>query len=196
MLKLRPLFKPHIKHVVGSGETLFLVWWMASIWDLDWKILSESFIALGDKATIADVIKANDWRWPLARSVDLLRITDWFVRVGCSNHWLCKVVFTGPSGGSFPRKEAWKPGRWCGNKVTWHWLVWFWPNVPEYGFTTWLAIHNRLHTLDRMKIWCSMHSTSVLCRQHEESRIYLFFKGVFCVLKADLGTSYTATLMS
>lgn len=77
-----------------------------------------------------------------------------------------KVVFTGSFRGSFS-KEAWKLVRIRGTKLTWLRLMCFKPNVPTYGFISWLAISNRFHTWDMIKIWCEIDGTSVLCRQHQ-----------------------------
>jgi len=74
--------------------------------------------ALGNKATAAEAIEANEWRWTLARSDDLLEPQMALCGlISPYSGFIEKVVFTGSSTGSFSVKEAWKLVRKCGNKV-------------------------------------------------------------------------------
>lgn len=49
--------------------------------------------------------------------------------------------------------------------------------TPKYGFITWLAVLNRLSTMDRVSSWNpSGDLTCVLCKNAVETRDHLFFE--------------------
>ena len=65
-----------------------------------------------------------------------------------------------------PRKE----------KIVWHKLVWYHLTVPKHVFISWMAILDRLPTMDRLKAWgMEMDGVCALCKQDMETRNHLFF---------------------
>ncbi|CAA7034130.1 unnamed protein product [Microthlaspi erraticum] len=69
------------------------------------------------------------------------------------------------------------PSLWeTGTENSWHRGIWFRHSTPKYAFCVWLAIHNRLSTLDRMQMWnTGIITTCTLCHTPSETRDHLFF---------------------
>ncbi|KAL1194824.1 putative ribonuclease H protein [Cardamine amara subsp. amara] len=80
----------------------------------------------------------------------------------------------------FSTKDTWNQIRTISNKVEWHKAVWFTHATPKYSFCSWLAIHNRLSTGDRMLNWnVGSSGMCVLCSNGLETRDHLFFSYTF-----------------
>lgn len=76
----------------------------------------------------------------------------------------------------FSTRDTWNHTRTTSNKVAWHKGVWFTHATPKFSFCTWLAMHNRLSTGDRMEKWNTSSSPNcVLCPNSFENRDHLFF---------------------
>lgn len=98
----------------------------------------------------------------------------------------------------FSTKETWKLLREEGLQCSWAPGVWFSQPTPKFAFMTWLAIHDRLSTMDRISRWSrGVDQTCVLCRSSDESRSHLFFECSFSsqvweyLVKGILHTDYT-----
>ncbi|KAL9816500.1 putative RNA-directed DNA polymerase [Arabidopsis thaliana] len=77
---------------------------------------------------------------------------------------------------TFSTKFTWNNIRGTHPTVVWSKGVWFSYSTPKYSFLTWLAIHNKLATGDRIKKWnTGQHVHCVLCTNTEETRDHLFF---------------------
>lgn len=75
----------------------------------------------------------------------------------------------------------------------WYKGVWFKHSTPKYSFFTWLAIHNRLSTGDRMRTWnINQQNDCVFCRARNESRNHLFFH---CHYSAEVWRKLMGTFM-
>ena len=62
-------------------------------------------------------------------------------------------------------------------KVLWFKGIWFTEATPKFSFITWIAIHNRLSTGDRILRWNpQVISTWWLCKSATESRDHMFFE--------------------
>ena len=80
------------------------------------------------------------------------------------------------AGSRYKAAAVWKEIRPKKKKVCWHRLVWDPLVVPKHAVIAWMAILNRLPTMDRMRAWgIDKDSTCTLCKQEEESRNHLFF---------------------
>lgn len=78
--------------------------------------------------------------------------------------------------------------------------VWFSHATPKFAFMTWLAIHDRLSTMDKVSLWSrGVDPTCVLCKKASESRDHLFFECTFSsqiweqLVKGILCSSYTTS---
>lgn len=77
---------------------------------------------------------------------------------------------------SFSTRETWELIRVIQLKCDWAQVVWFPQATPKYSFITWLALHNRLSTADRMVRWNrDVPSQCGLCNNLAESQNHLFF---------------------
>lgn len=62
-------------------------------------------------------------------------------------------------------------------QVSWHASVWFSFSTPKYSFMSWLAMHNRLSTGDRMLLWnAGINPGCSLCQHQLETREHIFFE--------------------
>lgn len=56
------------------------------------------------------------------------------------------------------------------NKVTWRKIIWNNAGLPKWIFVGYLAIHRRLQTRDRLKVWgCVEDETCPLCKAEVEN---------------------------
>ena len=76
--------------------------------------------------------------------------------------------------------------------------IWFSQATPKFAFMAWLAMLNRLTTMDRVARWSQgVDVTCVLCKNAEESRNHLFFECTYSsqlwehLMKGILRDAYT-----
>lgn len=80
----------------------------------------------------------------------------------------------------FDTHETWNSIRVQQPKVQWYKGLWFSGSTPKYSVMSWIAVHNRLATGDRMLQWNSqVNGQCILCNSAIESRDHLFFSCVF-----------------
>ncbi|XP_013694239.1 uncharacterized protein LOC106398196 [Brassica napus] len=90
-------------------------------------------------------------------------------------------------------KRTWHLIRQAAPIVNWHTGIWFQQATSKYAFCTWLALHNRLTTGDRMITWSSsIDPACIFCQHGIEIRNYLFFE---CVFTAAVWTKLTRGLL-
>lgn len=76
----------------------------------------------------------------------------------------------------FDTRRTWSLLRTAKPQVNWHKNVWFSFSTPKYSFMSWLAMHNRISTGDRMLIWGNVTNPGcILCQHQLETREHLFF---------------------
>lgn len=94
---------------------------------------------------------------------------------------------------TFSTKGTWNLIRTTNERVDWYKGVWFPYATPKYSFLMWLALHDRLSTGDRLKLWNSgQQVTCILCGTREETRCHLFFS---CIYSAAIWTTLTQGLL-
>lgn len=87
--------------------------------------------------------------------------------------WKCKSGFKN----SFSSKETWLMLRETYDECSWTRGVWFSKATPKFAFITWLAMLDRLSTMERVAKWSQgIDTTCVLCQAATESRSHLFFE--------------------
>lgn len=81
---------------------------------------------------------------------------------------------------------------------SWEKCVWFSKATPKFTFMTWVAMLDRLATMDRVVRWNQgVDVTCVLCRREAESRDHLFFRCSFTSMIWEhlvigvMGSAYT-----
>ncbi|XP_018436319.1 uncharacterized protein LOC108808707 [Raphanus sativus] len=76
----------------------------------------------------------------------------------------------------FRTSQTWNLIRDRSPKVLWAKGIWLSEATPKFAFITWLAMHNRLATGDRILLWNSQAvSTCWLCKTTMETRDHIFF---------------------
>lgn len=77
----------------------------------------------------------------------------------------------------YSTRETWHMLRQARQEVHWAEGVWFKYATPKFSFITWLAMLNRLSTMDRVVKWSSgIDTTCVLCKSATETRDHIFFE--------------------
>ena len=72
--------------------------------------------------------------------------------------------------------KVWKELRPSQNKVTWHRLLWSNLVIPKHTVIAWMAVLNRLPTMDRLVAWSLADSGNCrLCQDGMETKDHLFF---------------------
>ena len=99
---------------------------------------------------------------------------------------------------NFSTTETWQQTQEVGSACTWGKSIWFSQASPKFAFMTWIAMHDRLATMDRISGWSQgVDSICVLCKMASETRNHLFFECSFSSLiweqlvKGILGGSYS-----
>lgn len=117
LLKVRPVLKPHVIHVIGNGQQSFL-------WNDPWHphgvvgFYSQRGIydaALGLNSVVAAVIKGDQWVWPPTKSDSLVQIET----------VLCGTI---PPYSALEEKLFLQPR-----------VIWFNPNFLKFSFIAWLT---------------------------------------------------------
>ena len=79
-------------------------------------------------------------------------------------------------GSKYSAAAIWNEIRPRRDRREWHQLVWTPLSIPKHVVVSWMAILDRLPTLDHMTSWgMEVNSTCRLCQNAMESRDYLFF---------------------
>ncbi|XP_033148599.1 uncharacterized protein LOC117134396 [Brassica rapa] len=80
----------------------------------------------------------------------------------------------------FDTHQTWNSTRVHQSKVQWYKGLWFAGSTPKYSVMSWIAVHNRLATGDRLLQWNSQaNAQCILCNAAVESRNHLFFSCSF-----------------
>ncbi|GKV02273.1 hypothetical protein SLEP1_g14730 [Rubroshorea leprosula] len=181
LLKLRQRARGLIQHIPGDGTETHL-WhdkWHPSgplVETYGTKIIQDAGIP--SHAKLAMVVNGNYWKWPPARSPQLLDIQIALCgRLYPKEGEKDSMVWIPSASSSFKARKTW---HWIRNKqarVSWHKLVWFPQSIPKHSFIWWLAVLDRLTTRARQKKWPpTLTDTCVLCNNHSETTEHLFFK--------------------
>lgn len=186
ILKLREIAKQFVKHKIGNGRHV-------SFWFDNWSGKGVLYDLLGDRgiidlgirreATIEEATMRNrrrrNHRLEILNSIeeeisgvkeslreDVEDLTLWKSRSGYK--------------ATFLTKETWMLVRKAYAKCDWVKGAWFPMATLKFAFISWLAMRDRLSTMDRVSIWSlSVDTMCVLCKLAPESRNHLFFECVY-----------------
>ncbi|KAF8092782.1 hypothetical protein N665_0401s0029 [Sinapis alba] len=93
----------------------------------------------------------------------------------------------------FHTQQTWSLMRVQQTKTPWHKGIWFPGATPKYSVMSWIAVHNRLATGDRLLQWNPQaNATCILCNSGVESRNHLFFS---CHYTEELWKKLAGNLM-
>ena len=178
LLQLRAEVRPFIRHIIGDGRhtSLWFDTWLPFgpiLPQFEERVIYDS--ALLRQAKVASIITNGRWMWPIANSPDLLILKQAipFTMVPDVSKG-DEVIWSYSKSGRYSTNLAWLALRDRHSLVTWHKLIWFPKAIPKCGFILWLAIRERLGTLDRLHV-ASSGWTCFLCNSCVENHEHLFF---------------------
>ena len=80
----------------------------------------------------------------------------------------------------FSTHVTWQLTRPPGTQCTWSRGIWFFQANPKFAFMAWLALRDRLSTMDRVSNWSQgVDTTCVLCKNDTETKKHMFFECSF-----------------
>ncbi|KAL4018288.1 hypothetical protein IC575_021879 [Cucumis melo] len=168
ILRKREKLKHLVRMKVGNGNS-FRVWldpWLpegAILEQVGERVMYDA--ASRRKARLSDFIDPDgEWLWPRV-SLELIdlweRVQEVSPCLSVSDSW---VWVPGRRGG-FSIASAWEAVRPRGGRVLWDGLLWGGGNIQKHFFCAWLAIKDRLGTIDRLHRWdSSVPMLCILCR--------------------------------
>ena len=95
---------------------------------------------------MASIVKDGEWKWPSARTIQLIELQQSTPAVLHPSHAEDRVVWSLSSDGIFSIKSVWNEWRVRKPKVLWAQLIWFPAHIPRVSMIVWVAIWNRLNT--------------------------------------------------
>ncbi|KAL0300308.1 UNVERIFIED_CONTAM: hypothetical protein Scaly_3051400 [Sesamum calycinum] len=178
MIKLRPMLQRGILYQVGTGTT-FKLW--QDIWHQQGP-LSISYPRGPEvtgwplKSLLSRALQHGHWNWPNHDDPDISEIVSQLPPVHQNSP---DTIIWRHASGQFSVKSATELIRPPTDRVVWHGLLQGRYKIPRHNFILWLAILEKLSTLD--KHWISHGDNGcVLCAgQHVESHDHLFFNCLY-----------------
>ena len=186
LLKLRSLFRPYIRYIVGNGQ---LTWLWFDFWlpmgpiipTLGERVIYDSGLQRQTKVT--PIIHEGGWRWPLANSSELLTLKEaipqGMVPILDTED---TVTWALSSTGKYTMGSAWNAIRRTAPVARWSNLIWFHGNIPRASFIVWLAFKSKLSTRDKYHS-PQVGDSCVLCCSAQESHRHLLFE---CPMSAQI----------
>ncbi|KAK4384351.1 putative ribonuclease H protein [Sesamum angolense] len=174
LLRLRSALPPYIEFKIGDGESF-------SLWHDPWHSLDPLIkrfprgpgrMSIPEEAKLSAVLVDGDWSWPLITDMECIEILHLLPTVHNGNN---PILW---HGGNFSTKVVCDIFRMIGPKVGWYSLLLGPCKVPRYSFVLWLAILDKLSTMD--KPWLShLGGVYVLCCREMETHEHLFFRSSY-----------------
>ncbi|KAK4384117.1 putative ribonuclease H protein [Sesamum angolense] len=171
LLRLRSALLPYIDLKIGDGASF-------SLWHDPWHSLGPlikrfpsgpSRTNIPAAATLSTVIVDGVWHWPLITDMECIEITHVLPPIDNGSD---SILWRG---GDFSTKVVYDIFRNPGPKVGWYSLLLGPCKIPKYSFVLWLAILEKLSTMD--KPWLShLGGVCVLCGRELETHEHLFFR--------------------
>ncbi|KAK4384422.1 putative ribonuclease H protein [Sesamum angolense] len=170
ILRLRTALLPYIEFKIGNGNrSLFgMTRGIASL--LDHTISeSPSRTNIQEAAKLSAVLVDGNWSWPPIMDLECIEILH-----------VLPIIHKGSDsilwrGGGFSTKAVYDIFRNHGPKVGWYSLLLGPCKIPRYSFVLWMAILDKLSTMD--KPWLShLGGVCVLCGREMETHEHLFFQ--------------------
>lgn len=205
LLKLRGIARNFYKMEVGNGSSI-------SFWHDHWSEKGVLIEILGDRgmidmgirkeATLAEAAQCiRRRRRHRAAVLSEIEVILDNVRSLTQSEAMDVSVWKGKSGyrAKFSTYETWMLIRESSVQQLWARGVWFAMATPKYAFITWLAVLERLSTMDRVAKWSQgIDAVCVLCKTVTESRSHLFFECTYAsqlwfhLVGGILGSSHTS----
>ncbi|GJU50290.1 RNA-directed DNA polymerase, eukaryota, reverse transcriptase zinc-binding domain protein [Tanacetum coccineum] len=184
LLNIRDIIRNNVKNIIESGNE-------TSIWFDNWCSLSplSNFISHRDlydarlrgDLRVRDMIVNGQWRWPYEWNEKFPMLKNLVVPT-IKNGVNDRIVWHDKFGKdvAFSVSVANRDMNDQGPCVPWWKLIWFPQCIPKHSFILWLAVQNRLTTLDKLKNWGDYAvNRCCLCCQDAEDLDHLMFKCEF-----------------
>ena len=186
MLKMRSVAKTFYMKAVGNERH-------TSFWYDKWTELGVMSDLLGDRgvmdlgirreATVEEAL-CNNRRRKRHRRVLLNDIEKELEIIKAKQRADVKDVELGRGNRRFKQKFSthvtWQLTRAPGAQCTWSRGIWFSQTNPKFAFMAWLALRDRLTTMDRVSNWSQDVDTAcVLCKNATETKKHIFFECSF-----------------
>ncbi|XP_031402731.1 uncharacterized protein LOC116212320 [Punica granatum] len=155
-LKIINLAYSYLRHVIGDGASTFFWfdnWHQFSplIKGLSYGQLIRTGITMN--AEVGEVTATSYLGRGRCRLLGMQHIQEAIFTINICPDRDDMILWIADKKNMFTVSSAWDTIREKGPEVNWHRLVWFYPSIPRYSFISWLAIHNRLQTLDRQTLF-------------------------------------------
>ena len=162
----------------GLGLKDDLSWNQACILQNIWAIISksgslwiawiETYVLKGRSIWEVSNTQTSSWNWK--KLLQLRNLASRFIEVKNGAE-----VWKFP-GSKYSAETIWKEIRPKQDKVPWARFLWSTMVIPKHTFISWMAILNRLPTMDRLIAWgMNVRGTCCNCQKEEETRDHLFF---------------------
>ncbi|KAJ9535294.1 hypothetical protein OSB04_un001606 [Centaurea solstitialis] len=181
---IRNQFRDQIVHLIGDGKG-------TSLWFDNWHSVGplSNFVTRREiyMAGLSLDLKVNDivvdglWMWPAilwSKHGSLLQQYAPVLKPNVRDkvQWKCK----NGKYVDFSVSAVWSDVFVAKEDVNWYNLVWFSQGIPRHAFFLWLAIKERLRTMDRLVNWRIKDvNACVLCSEGLESHSHLFVDCVY-----------------
>ncbi|KAL0288057.1 UNVERIFIED_CONTAM: putative ribonuclease H protein [Sesamum radiatum] len=174
LVKLSSSIRPGLEYRVGDGQK-FKLW--TDIWHPHGPLLhsfprGSVITELPVDALLSSVIQHNGWNWPSATDFHLQEIIAGLPLIFPNQP---DSILWKSNGGKFSTGAVLSLLQPPSSPVQWHRLLGGRFKIPRHDFILWLAILERLSTMDRP--WVLQHDLGcVLCAgQHNETHSHIFF---------------------
>jgi hypothetical protein len=152
-LKIRELAKRLLRFKVGDGMKIFL-WldnWHPTGYLLDrfgYRAIYDSGFSIDAK--LSNIIRNEDWFWPLARSEAIVEIQSSLpdIQLGGDD-----LPVWDSRNGKYSCAETWEKLRSRHPVVPWWKTVWFPMAIPRHSFFLWLVFKDAVVTRNKMSAW-------------------------------------------
>nr|XP_043626221.1 uncharacterized protein LOC122597720 [Erigeron canadensis] len=187
IMKNREILRSHIVYKLGNGLNT------SAIFD-NWHPAGplSSFISYRDaydaglpiNATVADVVKDNEWCWPRELS-DKYPVLLEAAPPELSFNRMDRILWKKRTGRCVPFsvQDVFHSLSEDADVVKWARLVWFSQNIPRHAFILWLALKRKLKTQDKFLGVEGINLVCIFCSQQCDSHNHLFF---YCVYPREV----------
>ncbi|KAL0289805.1 UNVERIFIED_CONTAM: hypothetical protein Sradi_7065300 [Sesamum radiatum] len=174
LVKLCSIFRPGLMYRVGDGS-MFKLW--LDLWHVRGPLITAfprgpAIMGLPSDSLLQEVLQHGQWAWPSVTDFDINEIIS---SLPPTHPGESDTILWVSNSGKFPMAAALQFLQPSSPLVPWFGLLEGKFKIPRHNFILWLAIKERLSTLDRL--WLGQQGLEcVLCDDHaSESHFHLFF---------------------
>ncbi|KAL0304753.1 UNVERIFIED_CONTAM: hypothetical protein Sangu_3066700 [Sesamum angustifolium] len=175
MLKLRPLLRRGVVYKVGDGSS-FKLW--QDIWHDRGPLCltyprGPAVTGLPLSSTLSSVLQRNSWCWPASTDTDIAEIIS---QLPPTFPTATDSICWRSTSSTYTIKSATILIQPANPRVHWHGLLQGKFKIARHGFILWLAILEKLSTMDKPWVHGGANGCVLCGGQFNESHEHLFFK--------------------